>query len=141
MVFVFYIQYFVFLKLNLPNPLIQILIQWKHVMNILCLHTFSKFIMELHLVMDRVPKIGFSGTRNQPKNGFKRQVKQGYSSFSSKFFGIFDDFSKFYSIFGTLYFESSNKYGKNSAKNEEKPCSTCPLNGKPISPWHHSQNP
>ena len=31
------------------------------------------------LVMDRVPEIGFSGSRNQPKNGFLRQVEQSLS--------------------------------------------------------------
>ena len=36
-------------------------------------------------------------------------------------FGIFDNFSKFCSIFSALHVEKSS----NMAKNEEKPCSTC----------------
>ena len=47
------------------------------------------------LVTDRVPEIGFSSIRNQPKNEFKKQFEQSFSSFFAKFFGIFDDFSKF----------------------------------------------
>ena len=39
----------------------------------------------LSLLMDRVPEIGFSGTRNHPKNGVKRQVEHGFSSFFAKF--------------------------------------------------------
>ena len=36
--------------------------------------------MQLEIVTDRVPEIGFSGTQDQPKNEFKyglRQVEQG----------------------------------------------------------------
>ena len=33
------------------------------------------------IVMDRVPEIGFSVNRNQPKNEFKKQVEQGFSLF------------------------------------------------------------
>ena len=48
----------------------------------------------------RIPEIGFSGKQNQPKNGFKSQVEQGFSSF----FGIFDDFSKIRKVaFGALH--------------------------------------
>ena len=39
--------------------------------------------------------------------------------------GMFDDFSKFYSTFdGRLHFKKVIKYAKNSAKIEEKSCST-----------------
>ena len=43
----------------------------------------------IYIVMDRVHEIGFSGTRNQPKNGLK--VKK---AFNFNFYQIFDDFSK-----------------------------------------------
>ena len=36
---------------------------------------------------------------------------------------IFDDFSKFCSIFGVLHFEKSSNVVKNLSKNEENPCS------------------
>ena len=47
--------------------------------------------------MDQVSEIGFSGIRNQPKNGFKAKVEQGFSSFPTQTYGIFDDFLKFVS--------------------------------------------
>jgi len=59
--------------------------------------------------MNWVSEIGFSGTWNQPKNGLKRQVEQGFSSFLPNFFDIFDYFSKFRSTFGELHFEKSSK--------------------------------
>ena len=34
---------------------------------------------------NRVPEIVFAGTRNHPKNGFTRQVQQGFSSFFAEF--------------------------------------------------------
>jgi len=37
-------------------------------------------------VTDWLLEIGFSGTKNMPKNGFKKQVEQGFSSFCPKFF-------------------------------------------------------
>ena len=61
-----------------------------------------------------------SGTRNNLgfgflevppwRNGFLRQVEQG---FSVKCFGKFDDFSKFRSTFSTLYFKKIIKYAIN----------------------------
>ena len=52
---------------------------------------------------DRVPEIGFSGIRNQPKKAvFKRSVDGGFSSFSQN---ILNDFPKFCSmhLFWTHY--------------------------------------
>ena len=41
------------------------------------LHTYIfKLCVGLGLVTDRVPEIGFSGTQNQPKNGFKGSWKR-----------------------------------------------------------------
>ena len=40
-------------------------------------------------------------------------------------FDIYDDFSKVLCDFGALHFEKSSKNGKNLAKNEENPYSTC----------------
>ena len=40
---------------------------------ILCLKKILPSIV--NLVIDRVPAVGFSGIRNQPKNYFKRQVE------------------------------------------------------------------
>ena len=67
----------------------------------------------------RVPEIIFLGNWNQPKNGFLRQVEQGFSPFLP-FFAIFDDFSKWGALKVLRNFEKSS----NMAKNEEKPCST-----------------
>ena len=67
------------------------------------------------LMTDRVvPEIGFSGTRNQPKNGFKGSRIRLFSYFA-KFFAIFDDFLK---NFAALKTEMSNaqKFGKNCRK-------------------------
>jgi len=60
-------------------------------------------------VTDRVPEIGFSLIRNQPKNGYTRQVEQGFSSF---LIAIFDDFSKFDNAFGALHFEKKSNIQK-----------------------------
>ena len=50
---------------------------------------FLQFLVHCWLRRDE------SGSRNQPKNGFKRQVEQGFSSFPpSQIISIFDDFSK-----------------------------------------------
>ena len=57
-----------------------------------------------------------------------RKIEQGFSSF---FWAIFDDFSKFHSsAYGALQFEKSS----NMAKNEE----TC---HQPISPWYYCRYP
>ena len=45
----------------------------------------------LLLVMDRLPETGFSGTRNQPKNGFKSSWNKAFIHFLSNFWHIFDD--------------------------------------------------
>ena len=41
-----------------------------------------------------------------------RQVEQGFSSFYPNFWGIFDDFSKFHSTFGILFFEKPSNMTK-----------------------------
>ena len=71
-------------------------------------------------------------TRNQPKNGFKARWTRLFFIFY-QIFGIFDDFSKFQSIYQCNWFWKIIKSAKILAKNEEKPCSTCII---PISPWH-----
>ena len=55
------------------------------------------------------------------------QFEQGFSSF----FGIFDDFSKQRIPKALMNFEQSSKNGKDLAKNEENPSSTCipPISG------------
>ena len=55
------------------------------------------------------------------------QFEQGFSSF----FGIFDDFSKQSIPKALMNFEQSSKNGKDLAKNEENPSSTCipPISG------------
>ena len=63
------------------------------------------------------------GNRNWIFGYLKSAEELVFKANSTRFFGIFDDFSKFHSTFSTLHFEkSSNSYGKNLAKNEEKPC-------------------
>ena len=49
-----------------------------------------------------------------------RQVEQGFSSIFAKFLPLFDDFSKFYSIFGVLHFEKSSNRAKEIDKKWRK---------------------
>ena len=71
---------------------------------------------------DWVPKIRFSGTQNQPKNGFKASRTQGFSSFFSQILVIFDDFSKWSAPKAMKNIVKSSNISKKLAKNEEKPC-------------------
>ena len=49
------------------------------------LKNMNRFVLIPVLVLaERIPEIRFSGTRNQPKNGFIRQVKPDFSSFFAK---------------------------------------------------------
>jgi len=84
-------------------------------------------------VAERIPEIRFSGTWNQPKSGLMSSRTRLFFIIFAKFSAIFDDFSKFRSIFCYAPLWKIIKYGKILAKNEEKPCSTCL---QPISPWH-----
>ena len=61
--------------------------------------------------MEWVPKIQFLGTRNQLKTQFKANQTMLFLIFC-QIFGIFDDFSKFNSAFGMLYFGNSSKMAK-----------------------------
>ena len=64
--------------------------------------------MESELVMYRVPEIRFLGTWKQPKDGFLRQIKQGFSSFFAKF----DYFSKWSTQKKVKIFEKSSNMAK-----------------------------
>ena len=59
-------------------------------------------------MVQRVPKIQFSGIWNQPKNGFKASWTEPFFHFCH----IFVDFSKFCSTFSTLHFEKSSNMAK-----------------------------
>ena len=83
------------------------------------------------VVMDRVSKIGFSGsTWNQPKNGFKRRGEKDFFRFLPYLLlcGRFSEPSAHSTLKNLQIFQ---KFGKN----DENPCSTCPRL-KPISPSH-----
>ena len=74
--------------------------------------TYYKGVMLLALlVTNRVPEIGFLGTRNQPKNEFKASWTR-FLLFFCQIFGIFDDFSKFCSTFSMHHFEKSSNMPK-----------------------------
>ena len=67
-----------------------------------------------YLVTDR-PEIGFLGTQNQLKNGFKASWTRLFFIFW-QVFGTFDDFSKLCSAVGMLYFEKTWNMTKNWQK-------------------------
>ena len=76
----------------------------------------AKWRCWLLVLAKRVPKIRFSGTRNQPKNGFK--------AIWTRLFFIFCHIFKVIQHLLCAPLWKIIKYGKNLAKNEEKPCST-----------------
>lgn len=80
---------------------------------------------------ERILEIRFSGTWNQPKNGFMSGRTRRFFIILPNFLPYFDDFSKFSSIFCYVPLWKIINYGKILAKNEENPCSTCL---QPISP-------
>ena len=72
----------------------------------------------------RYQKLDFQVTWNQPKNGFKRQVEQGFSSFFANFFLHIWWFFKVSQYLRCTPLWKIMKYAKNLAQNEEKPSST-----------------
>ena len=80
MVFVFYIQFFVFPKLSLPNHLIQILIQWKDVKNIsyFLLFKYNAILFGVYSIVNNI-YFSFSGLNfleRCGKTGFFRSGPQ-----------------------------------------------------------------
>jgi len=62
--------------------------------------------------MNWVSEIGFSGTWNQPKNGLKRQVEQGFSSFLPNFLTYLITFQSFAAPSVNSTLKNHQKYAK-----------------------------
>ena len=88
------------------------------------------------LVTDRVlPEIGFSGKRNQLKNGFKASWTRLFFILC-QIFALFDDFPKWYTL-AKLW--KIIKYAKNLVKNEKKSLVQLALN--PFFSWFRAPDP
>ena len=72
----------------------------------------SKTRSQCLVVVEQVPDIRFSGTRNQPKNGWKASWKEFFVSFCHIFLSCLTIFPKSYRAFGVLDFEKSSNMAK-----------------------------
>ena len=73
----------------------------------------------IYIVMDRVHEIGFSGTRNQPKNGCLCKDWTRHFLIFCQIFGIFVDFSKWKAMWN---FDKSSNIPKKCKKCKKNPC-------------------
>ena len=78
--------------------------------------------LKTHFLPDSLyPKIGFLGTQNQPKMGFK-QVEQGFSSFVVKFLPYLMIFQSSIAPLEVCSILKDHQIWPKFDKNEEKPC-------------------